>query len=35
MELTSDSNEWDENVFQYAICESVDFNILCLYSDAL
>jgi len=35
MELISDSNDWDKNVFQYAICESVNFSILCLYSDTL
>ena len=35
MELVSDGNVWDKNVFQYAICESVDFSILCLRSDTL
>lgn len=28
MKLISDSNERDKNVFQYAICESADFQYL-------
>jgi hypothetical protein len=35
MELISESNEWDKNLFQFVICGSLDFSILCLDSDVV